>query len=1086
MISILSKNNFLLKTFLNLFILLFTFQQVCSQQVNAFQPYNTQGDNMIHVTTADLGGIGKKSNVVGMTVEGKVIAFQRPDLIASADLDNRLWEFQPPTSMGIRLFAGEVMESSAGDEVILPGTDGNLRILSATGELLLDKAVSSGALYTATVAKGVNGQVIIATSGVDGLIYFLNSAGDQLATVKPISGKANQAAGLIRHLVAGDFDGKGTDEIMSFVNYKSFQGNCFFDITDLLTFSRPTYWNGINSANADDTTPSLGFTDKQLPYAYDMDGDGDDEVVGHWGVLHPENGPGTQVFSTMIDDDEKLALSKYKQFAKSYLIEYHGFTNSDKEDLTNTGKYLLPQGIPGDYDNDGKPELFTVYGDDLFLSEYEPSLERLDISAYTWAHSLYHFTSAARLEDPSGGADKIVLGGPITGDDHYYVVDMTNADWRTDARKINGLGNLGEIDRNLDQLSTALNGFSGKAATVADEPISFLHYFSSWLGWEMTPGKCATQAQGVYDAQQNWYDKIGGQTGYRPSRIRLVAEIASNVYGVSNDGRNPNITAAGMVEYCRALAQKGVYFSLKIGHGPHQYMTPENLADCYEASIVDGECYMMARTRELSYHSYFDVYKPHMDALLERAEAIGVDPPKVMLCAKGAMFSTWTQKQTDDFFPKYKDILVPGVENSNVNVQDWSIAERVGMWMNGDVKNWGCNVIGDNLTANRVAEWGGMRNGHVLLRQMLNAYALGATVFRLTSVTSKENPLFVRGNVSDPDLEWTQAYEKGIINFLKAAEKGLYPNSPTVEQIKSISPVSIALYNRSDRLLEQSLKHDHYLYKPASQNYVLNQFACWDAYTDVPEYDVSSYVWGAKRRWDNLFPSSPGGFVTIVPNRSATKLEENTWCNKAYQTNGDFWMNGGKNEIISDLVAQRNNLDFYIEGECVWHVAQDKDNPNTFFVFLMGNNVLSPIERSVVLKVGNNTAAAYEVFDQFDEANSLGTLYSPDDGVGLSIPKASVRFLRIELIKSLGVEELDKKRMKIYPNPASQSFQVELPRIEINDATITVYNCLGAVIERGIIENSMKQIDVSHWSSGVYFVNVRMKNEFQTMKIIIN
>ena len=1073
-----------MKEFLSIFIFIYTVQHGCSQGVSAFQAHNTQGDNMMHVTTADLGGIEKKSHVVGMTVEGKVIAFQRPDLISSPDLDNRLWEFQPPTSMGIRLFAGEVMASSSGDEVILPGTDGNLRILSATGELLLDKVVSTGALYTAAVAKGVSGQVIIATSGVDGYIYFLNSSGEQLATVKPISGKANQGAGLIRHLVAGDFDGDGTDEVMSFINYKSFQGNCFFDITDLSTYARPSYWNGINSTNEDDTTPSLGFTDKQLPYAYDMDGDGDDEVVGHWGVFHPENGPGTQVFSTMIENEEKLTLNNYKQFARNYLKEYHGFTNSDKEDLTNTGKYLLQQGVPGDYDNDGKPELFTVYGDDLFLSQYEPSLKQLGISAYTWAHSLYHFSSAACLEDPNGGADKIVLTGPINGDDHYYIVDMTDEDWRTDARTINGLGNLGEIDRNLDQLSTALIGFSGTAATVADEPISFLHYFSSWLGWEMTPGKCATQAQGVYDSQQIWYDKIGGQTGYKPSRIRLVAEIASYVYGVSNDGRNPNISAAGMVEYCRALAQKGVYFSLKIGHGPHQHMTPENLADCYEASIIDGECYMMARTRELSHHSYFDVYKPHMDALLERAEAMGVDPPKVMLCAKGAMFSTWTQKQTDDFFPKYKDILVPGVENSNVNVQDWSIAERVGLWMNGDVKNWGCNVIGDNLTANRVAEWGGMRNAHILLRQMLNAYALGASVFRLTSVTSKGNPLFERGDVSGLDLEWTQAYEKGIISFLKAAEKGLYPNSPTVDQIKSVSPVSIALYNRSDRLLEQSLKHDHHLYKPASQHYVLNQFACWDAYTDVPKNDVSSYVWGAKRRWDNLFPSSPGGFVTIVPNRSATRLVENAWCHKAYQTNGDFWLNGGKNEIISDLLTQRNDLDFYVEGECVWHVARDKDKPNTFFVFLMGNNVLSPIERTVVLKAGNNTAAAYEVFDQFDEDNSLGTLSSPHDEVGISIPKASVRFLRIELNKSLGVEELDKKRMNMYPNPASQSFTIVLPGTEFNEVPVTVYNCLGAVVLQGVIQNSTKEINVSHLSSGVYFVNIRMNNESQTMKII--
>ena len=50
-----------------------------------------------------------------------------------------------------------------------------------------------------------------------------------------------------------------------------------------------------------------------------MDGDGDEEVVGHWGVFHPEDGPRMKIYSTMLAGDEKLPLSIYKQFAKNYL-----------------------------------------------------------------------------------------------------------------------------------------------------------------------------------------------------------------------------------------------------------------------------------------------------------------------------------------------------------------------------------------------------------------------------------------------------------------------------------------------------------------------------------------------------------------------------------------------------------------------------------------------------------------------------------------------------------------------------------------------------------------------------------------------
>jgi len=1073
-----------LREIIAIIAVLLSFTYGHSQTVNAFQSYNTQGDNLMHVTTADFDEIGKKDYIVGMTVEGKVIAFQRPELILNPSSDNRLWEYEPPTTIGLRVIADEVISSSIGEEILLPGTDGNLRILSSSGSLLLDLSVSTGALYSAAVGQNNTGETIIATSGVDGLIHFFDTTGTLITTVRPKTSHSNYISGVVRHLVIGDFDGNGSDEVMSFINRKSFRGNCFFDITDLSTFSRPDYYNGITSENSDNVY-NLGYTDKQLPHAYDMDGDGDDEVVGHWGVLHPETGPGTQLFSTMLSDNEKLTLGNYNNFAKNDLIQNYGFPSNTKEKMTNTGKYLMQHGIPGDFDNDSDAEIFTVYGDDLFISNYNPTTKTISISDYTWAHSDYHFSDAARLESRTGATDKIVITGPINGDDHFYVVDVTNVNWKTDARIINGFGNLGEIDLNLDQLSTALDGFSGTAATVADEPISFMHYFASWLGWEMTPSNCASQAQGVYDAQQEWLDKIGGQSGYAPSRIRMVAEINAAIYGVSNDGTDPDVTPEGMVEYCNALAQRGVYFELKIGHGPHQYITPENLADCFEASVVNGETYMMARTRELQHYTDFDTYKPHMDALLERAEEIGATPPKVMLCAKGALFSTWTQEQTNDYFPEYTDILVPGVENSNVNVQDWSIAERVGMWMNGDVKDWACNIIGDNLTPNRVAEWGGMRNGHVLLRQMLNAYALGAKYFRITSVTSKENPLFERGDVTDPELQWTQAYEKGFINFLKIAEKGLYPNSPTVEQIKGVSPVSIALYNRTDRLIGQSIKHDHYLYSSDDQDYVLGQFSCWDAYTDVPDNDLSSYAWGAKRRYDNLMPTSPGGFVTIVPNRPSNTLEENDWCNVAYETNGDSWVSGNRSQVINDLLTERTNLDFYVDGESAWQVAQDKDDPLTYFVILIGNNVLSPVERTVSLKLGNNLTDNFTVYDQLSSDGSIGTLSSVDDEVIVTIPKGTARFLRIELDESLNIEDKVIKLIKVYPNPTSESFNIEFLENKFHDAHLTVYNYLGAIIKQKVVNNPITKINVSNWASGIYFVNARVNDDYQTVKIIV-
>ncbi|TRX64795.1 hypothetical protein [Flammeovirga kamogawensis] len=828
-----------MKQIVLIFLCVLSLQTTGQTDLSAFQPYNTQGDNIIHVTTADFDAVGAKDYVVTMTVDGKVIAFNRPSEIATPSADNRLWEYTNLPSIGIRILAEDLIPDSLGDEILLPGTDGHIRILSSAGTLLIDKKISSGVLYSTAVGKNNKGETMLIVSGVDGLIHFLDTSGDLITTVRPKTDRTGKIAGLIRHLIVGDFDGDGGDEVAAFINRKSFEGNNFMDIIDLSTFKRPNYWNGETGEISDNTTPGLGFTDKQLGYSYDMDNDGDEEIVAHWGVYHPEDGVGTKTFSTMIKEEEKLTLQKYEGFAQQYLIDNHGFKQKDKEKLTNTGKYLMQYGLPGDFNNDGKAELFTLYGDDLFLSKYTAETQELAISEYTWAHSEYHFPGIARLEDRNGGGDKVVLAGPINGDDHFYIVDVAKPDWRIQARKINGKGVLGDVAQNIDQLTIDIDGTTTNDEIGDDKILYVGSSFNGWLGWEMTEENCQIKAQNTYDAMQEWYTKIGGS-----SRVRLVSSLNTTIYGETSQDENAKITKEGVIAYAKALAKKGVYFNVIIGHGNHLYMTPETFAAIYEASIIDGECYMSARTKEIRTKEYFDYYIPLLDAVIEKSEQLGTPPPMVMICAKGPVITALTQEQGDNYFPKYKDVLVPGVENSNVGTQGLSIQERVGLWMNGDVKNWGCNVIGDNLTPNRVTEYGGMRNPHVVLRHLLSQYSLGAKIFRITSVTNLGNPMYQRGDVTGEEQVWSGVYEKGVLNFLKIVEKGIYPHATKPSEVKGISPVAISLYNRSDRMLENSINHDHEFYTPVLNEYVLNKMACWDAYTDVPENDVTFFTGG--------------------------------------------------------------------------------------------------------------------------------------------------------------------------------------------------------------------------------------------------
>ncbi|OXU14549.1 right-handed parallel beta-helix repeat-containing protein [Sedimentisphaera salicampi] len=976
--------------FVFLLLCIISFQALAQ---SAFQPYNTGGDNIIHVTAADFDDVGVKDYVVCMSVHGKIKAYDRPALHPQGG-SPLLWEYSTPVSFNIMIKAAQANTQSPGEEILIPGTDGKLRILSSQGSLLSEWAVGSGAMYCADTGQTSSGQTVIITGGVDGNVYFLDESGNQLAAETP------ENKGVVRRVVTGDYDGSGGEEAAVFYAKRGFAGNRYIEIYDLDTFARPSY-SQLKAPLYDDAGPTvawgyvgMGWTDKQIPWAYDMDGDGDEEIAAHWGVLHPESGSEETRFTGFANDGELL-----------YLDQDYG----NAFEQTPTGRYLLQQGIPGDFKDGAEypdTELFTVYGDDLYLVNYDtsksPETNRCKVSDYTNAHPLYHFTDAARLEDRSGGLDKIVLAGPITGDDHFYVVDLSGDDWKQQSQTIDGRGVLGEVDSNLDQLSSSLNNFSGQQAP-SGRPIWFIHYFESWLGWEMTPENIQAHGQQVEDAMLPWKNMLGGD----PQRVVFAASHNPKVIGPN--GGDPDVTPEGMVAYCEELASRGVHFCLKIGHGANLYMSAENLADCYEASVVDGECYMMARTKELHTTNYIDAYKPHMDAVLQRAQQIGEEPAKIMLCGKGAIFSAMTPSQASTYFPAYKDILMPGVENSNVNAVDLSFSERVGLWMSGQVESWGCNLAGDWLASNRIAEWGGMRNGHIVLRHLLSQLAMGAEVFRFNSVTASENPIYKRG--IDPNTHWwSDTYRQGMWNFLKIVESGAFPSIPSRQQIKGISPVAAAAPEPDyAHLRKEDVNHDWNNYSPDSTAYVINNLECWNAYTDVPGYDLTSIFFNTKRRWDNFFPTSASGFPLFVPYKTKQQLEAMPWCRKAYQTDGVSWDDYGRlmlaeTEISSELQAQRTNMPFYVENECFWQVIESESSPDLYYAMLMDSAALSPEERDVKLKLGSETGA-WAVYDQLgSQQQPLGELRRSSDEVPITVPAGSARLLTIQADQSGGAD----------------------------------------------------------------------------------
>jgi hypothetical protein len=82
----------------------------------------------------------------------------------------------------------------------------------------------------------------------------------------------------------------------------------------------------------------------------------------------------------------------------------------------------------------------------------------------------------------------------------------------------------------------------------------------------------------------------------------------------------------------------------------------------------------------------------------------------------------------------------------------------------------------------------------------------------------------------------------------------------------------------------------------------------------------------------------------------------------------------------------------------------------------------------------------------------------------------------------VGFEERDNLMYKLYPNPSSGLFTLEVN----SKVSVEIRNTVGSLIYKNENINIKEQIDLSLQAKGIYFVTVRSENQNFVEKIVIS
>jgi len=886
--------------------------------VSAITAFNTGGHTIYHLEVGTVDQSGKRV-VVGAAYDGSIVCHY--------DTGQPIWKQDTNGQFPFDLEVSDI-DGDGFDESLVASGDGVLRVIDSKG-VLIWAFPTPAPLYQVATIRLASGQTYILTGGVDRQLYFLSARGELLGTF--------ETAGAVRLLNTGDILGSGKEYIAVASATTTLAGRYNLQLVDPVIMD--SLW----------TVPMRRYRQPRDGGRYfsleifDIDNDGKQEMVFGHSPYQPES------------------LTVYDEFGKMNTLPYEAkpsvtFQNLLKHEgkiehipyIMSLISHIYGTGLDEEF-------IFSLYGNHLLIFQLDGTIQ-VDLRIpYAFAGSTF---------DPV--TKTFYLGSAVSGGDGIYGIHLNQPGWRKDLENLKPVGDLARMENNLERLNAQIEAFEPPDYQQVNNPVLVL-----------LDDRFTDDVDSLVDIQPYKNVTFFSQRKFNEDYDRSSLKEG---WAIWRHGKfSYDITSSEIINIAREMEEKNLPFGLWAGHNSDPFFLQlKTMEGILRSAPKTFQAFSFKEMTSLSAATQYAREK-HLLPLAELCAQYG--NKKIILNQKyldwnGSFYLTWKDLLQDQ---RYSNIFVPCMEETNSRTQQLSLSGRVGLWLTGYFDQWAERAVMDNLSYNRLWEWGQTMLMSHQIRSMSLRRTLGANIFEVN---------FHR--------QFWEAPIGQLHTLYKMLDKGILAFPQNKTDLLSVSSLCLGIRNPSEEFLRNSRSaHDDIVkFSPDSQTFVFDHLEELWGGGPIPNHDFTSYAFNSRRRMTEFLPNMPYGLIATVPDDIT--ISDFPQFDKKVSTDGKYFYDEkgvrhtaeSYKPIMQNLLEEAGNkLSVRVKGDVAWSAV--RLDATHIRVTLIDPGYVNPGDRDAMIGLNNQKVVkAVDILQKIE-------LPVTEEGIPVHVPIGILRIVDI-------------------------------------------------------------------------------------------